>query len=85
MPTYVYETIPQKPRQETAPLRDQAVDVWTRRSRATRTTGAPVRRVIAGGIGVITQRAARVRPPAVAARRLLVRRPSLMAIAIDRT
>ena len=57
MPTYVYETIPQKPRQKPhrfeikQSMRDAAL---TRHP----DTGAPVRRVIAGGIGVITQRAA---------------------------
>ena len=55
MPTYVYETIPQKPRQK--PLR---FEIKQSMMDATLTrhpdTGAPVRRVIAGGIGVITQR-----------------------------
>jgi predicted nucleic acid-binding Zn ribbon protein len=57
MPTYVYETIPQKPRQKPhrfeikQSMKDAAL---TRHPE----TGAPVRRVIAGGIGVITQRAA---------------------------
>jgi predicted nucleic acid-binding Zn ribbon protein len=57
MPTYVYETIPQKPRQK--PLRfeikQSMMDAALTRHPD---TGAPVRRVIAGGIGVITQRAA---------------------------
>jgi predicted nucleic acid-binding Zn ribbon protein len=57
MPTYVYETIPQKPRQK--PLRfeikQSMMDAALTRHPE---TGAPVRRVIAGGIGVITQRTA---------------------------
>ena len=57
MPTYVYETIPQKPRQ-----RPHRFEVKQSMKDAALTrhpdTGAPVRRVIAGGIGVITQRPA---------------------------
>jgi predicted nucleic acid-binding Zn ribbon protein len=61
MPTYVYETLPQKsgrkPRRfeikqsmHDAPLTQHPE------------TGEPVQRVIAGGIGVITQRSAPPRP-----------------------
>jgi len=56
MPTYVYETIPQKPRQKALrfEIKQSMMDAALTRHPD---TGAPVRRVIAGGIGVITQRA----------------------------
>jgi len=57
MPTYVYETIPQKPRQKPRrfEIKQSMMDATLTRHPD---TGAPVRRVIAGGIGVITQRTA---------------------------
>ena len=57
MPTYVYETIPQKSRQKPRrfEIKQSMMDAALTRHPD---TGAPVRRVIAGGIGVITQRAA---------------------------
>jgi len=53
MPIYVYETIPQKPRQRPIrfeikqSIKDAALKVHPE-------TGVPVRRVITGGVGVIT-------------------------------
>ena len=57
MPTYVYEIIPQKPRQKPRrfEFKQSMMDAALTRHPD---TGAPVRRVIAGGIGVITQRTA---------------------------
>jgi predicted nucleic acid-binding Zn ribbon protein len=57
MPTYVYETIPQKSRQKPRrfEIKQSMMDAALTRHPD---TGAPVRRVIAGGIGVITQRTA---------------------------
>ena len=61
MPTYVYETIPQKAGDE-----PERFEVHQSMHDAALTqhpeTGAPVRRVIAGGIGIITQHAAPPRP-----------------------
>lgn len=54
MPTYLYETIPKRP--------DEAVDQFELKQSFSEaplsvhpTTGAPVRRVISGGIGLVTK------------------------------
>lgn len=63
MPTYVYETIPQAEGQKARrfeyqqSMHDQALTLDPE-------TGEPVRRVITGGIGIITQHATPPRPEA---------------------
>lgn len=57
MTTYVYETIPQKP--NTKPVRFEVRQSMNDAPlTAHPTTGEPVRRVIAGGYGVIAQKSA---------------------------
>ncbi|MBI5381288.1 MAG: zinc ribbon domain-containing protein [Opitutae bacterium] len=56
MPIYVYETIPQKPRQKARrfELKQSIKDAALKKHPE---TGEPVRRVITGGAGVITSKA----------------------------
>lgn len=62
MTTYVYETVPANPGAETRrfELRQSMHDAPLTKHPE---TGEPVRRVIAGGYGVITQKAAPPPPP----------------------
>jgi hypothetical protein len=61
MATYIYETVPQKPGQK--PKRfEHSQSMYDAPLTRHPETGEPVRRVISGGYGVITQKAAP--PPA---------------------
>ncbi len=56
MPTYIYETIPQHEGEQ--PVRFEVrQSMYDAPLKAHPQTGAPVQRVIAGGIGIITQSA----------------------------
>ena len=64
MTTYVYETIPQRPKEK--PVRFEVQQAMTAPPLKTHPeTGAPVRRVITGGYGFISSHAAPPPPPAM--------------------